>query len=161
MTLGILSGFSVLALASGFLLKAKDKEQSVSLIEMDDIQDIDISKIDKYIPSKASYLTDSIISSPYSVLNPDFTGAVYVGDNWYLMANGDYFNKVNKTWSTKLPNQNNTKNNDDENKKVVSALPLVGSAVGTGIKIGAKTAKFLIGLGLGVLVYVIKKVNDK
>lgn len=110
MTLGIISGFAALALASGFFLLKKSSVSSGSGSSSSGAVSSD--KIDDYITNAAngSYyvpigqLTNSsITSAPFSLDNPDFTGATYYGDDWFLMANGQYFNRKSKQWSSEPP----------------------------------------------------------
>ena len=135
MTLGIISGFAVLALASGFFL-LKDKGVSGSssssstggdVITSDKMEDyiINAANGSYYVP--VGQLTNSSITSPpFSLNNPDYTGAKYIGDDWFLMANGQYFNRKSKLWSELPPEI------EPENDKGSSAAGIVAGGVAGG-----------------------------
>ena len=101
MTLGIISGFAALALASGFFLLKKSSVSSGSgssgsgAVSSDKIDDFitNAANGSYYVPI-GQLTNSSITSAPFSLDNPDFTGATYYGDDWFLMANGQYFNRT-------------------------------------------------------------------
>ena len=171
MTLGIVSGFAILALASGFfLLKKKPVENSASsdavvndsLVTSEELKEI-IGIESSYVDSPADILLNSsITSSPFSPEWPDYTGASYVGDDWYLMANGLYFNKKYKTWQSEPPKR------DDKTGAVVGTGVTTGAilgttvdTVGTVIQTQAKIAWIIAGLSGAVGFYILDKKNVK
>ena len=144
MTVALMSGFALLSLVGGFFLLKKDKNFLSSVSEKVN------SSLD--VPS-----ITSITDYPYSVEYPDYTGAVYLGDDWFLMANGLYFNRVTKKWSNLPP--------DSDDDKTVSGVgvPLasfVADLLGTSVHFASEL--LLIGAGVlgAVLVHKFSKSSE-
>ncbi len=158
MTIGVIAGFSLLALASGFFLVKKGWTASSGgsstseILGKDDLNSI-LGIDDEYIYTPIGKLENSSVTDyPFDSDNPDFTGAKYIGDGWYLMANGLYFHKSSKTWSSTPP----------EKKKDSAALvgggsgAVAGTIIGTGaevVKNESKIKLLLIGAIVSIVVY--------
>lgn len=152
MTVAVASGFAILALMSGFGLNRllnssnslvdKINKSSASSAIKDEINNIE--NVQKYNTGITDY--------PYSEEYPNYTGATYLYDDWFLMANGKYFNRVSHKWSNNKPEKE-----EDEKNKVGG---IVSSASSAGLKALLTGGKWLIVLGLGVVGYVVKKSMD-
>lgn len=159
MSLGIASGFALLALVSGFFITSVKKPISVDLGKKDVFENIfddsNVSSSDSYVSSGGLLTNQSITSYPFSEVNPDYTGASYVGGDWFLMANGLYFNRTSKKWSKEPP---------EEEKKESSGFP-VGSVVDSAVSAGASVVKarsaVIIAIASVLGAYLLSKINNK
>lgn len=129
MSLAMISGFAVLALAGGFGTAFVSKMIKKGVNMKKDNIDLNYggsvgSDKNRYVYTPSVDSSD-ITSYPFSLFNPSYTGATYIGGDgdWFLMANGQYFSKKYKKWSKSNPN-----NNDDKKNNTVA--PVVGGSVG-------------------------------
>ena len=101
MTIAVASGFALLALMSGFAI-LKDYSGLGSYKPTGDyvgtVQTsggiLDLSRV-----PLGRLPNDGVCDYPFSYSFPDYTGAFYMGNDWYLMANGYYFNRTTKEWA--------------------------------------------------------------
>ena len=152
MTMAVASGFALLALLGGFSIKLLSSKVDFSGFGKKHSGLISKDQAEGLTPD--AVLADSDITSyPYSVDYPNYTGATYLYDDWFLMANGRYFNRITHKWSEQRPD----KEDDRKNAAVIGGA---SSASSLG-KILFKGSKFLLIAGLVLAGYALKKICDK
>ena len=152
--MAVASGFALLALLGGFSIKLLFSKVDFSGSVRKDSGLISKDQAEGLTPD--AVLADSDITSyPYSDEYPNYTGATYLYDDWFLMANGRYFNRVTHKWSNSRP--------DKEDDKKDAALIGSSGAVTAASTLGRfvlKGSKLLLIAGLALAGYVFKKACD-
>ena len=152
MTMAVASGFALLALLGGFSIKMLSSKLPYSGISSSSKSDLISKDLAEGFTPDAVLADSDITSYPYSYEYPNYTGATYLYDDWFLMANGRYFNRVTHKWSDQRP--------DKEDDKKNAALIGANSAASIG-KLMFKGSKLLLIAGLALAGYVLKKSIDK
>ena len=152
MTMAVASGFALLALLGGFSIKMLSSKLPYSGISSSSKSDLISKDLAEGFTPDAVLADSDITSYPYSYEYPNYTGATYLYDDWFLMANGRYFNRLSHQWSDIPPEK------EDKDKLLVSG----GSAALSGAsKLLFKSSKLLLIAGIALAGYVLKKSIDK